>query len=225
MKTRGSSKFRSGTAFQDLLFNMLLGFVFLFFIALILINPVAKKADVPKKADYLIIIEWANKARADVDLWVRDPRGNISSFKSKDIGFMHLERDDLGLRNDTIVHADGTRKVVYINEETTTLRGIVAGEYEVMIHIYGKPPSEPGGPVKVKIIQINPYRIQYTGEVVYSERGQMLSMVRFKLDADGKFLGFTNQKSSFIPGMMHRNSMTLDQAANNQGAGNTGESP
>ena len=36
----------SNLAFNDLLFNVLIGFVMLFVIAFLLINPIAKKADI-----------------------------------------------------------------------------------------------------------------------------------------------------------------------------------
>ena len=192
------SRFRSATAFQDLLFNMLLGFVFLFMVALLLINPITKKADVPKKAEYLITITWADKSTTDVDLWVRSPSGRIASFASKTAGLLHLERDDLGLKNDQMRTTLGQEITVEINEETTTLRGIEAGEYEVMAHIYAKSKNETGD-ISIKIIQVNPYGVRYVGSVHYSFKGQALSLVRFSIDADGKFLGFNNQPSNFIP--------------------------
>ena len=39
-------------AFNDLLFNVLVGFVMLFVIAFLLINPITKKNDIPSKAEY-----------------------------------------------------------------------------------------------------------------------------------------------------------------------------
>ena len=50
-------KYKSGIGFTDLLFNLVIGFVYLFVIAFILINPIAKKGDVIKKAEYMITIE------------------------------------------------------------------------------------------------------------------------------------------------------------------------
>jgi hypothetical protein len=192
------SRFRSATAFQDLLFNMLLGFVFLFMVALLLINPITKKADVPKKAEYLITITWADKSTTDVDLWVRSPSGRIASFVSKSAGLLHLERDDLGLKNDQMRTTLGQEITVEINEETTTLRGIEAGEYEVMAHIYAKSKNETGD-ISIKIIQVNPYGVRYVGSVHYSFKGQALSLVRFSLNADGRWLGSNAQPSDFIP--------------------------
>ena len=61
----------SNLAFNDLLFNVLIGFVMLFVIAFLLINPIAKKADIPVKAEFVIVLEWDNESHTDLDLWVQ----------------------------------------------------------------------------------------------------------------------------------------------------------
>ena len=50
-------RYRSSFGFIDLLFNMLIGFVFLFMLAFLLINPVAKKETIKPKAEYFIELE------------------------------------------------------------------------------------------------------------------------------------------------------------------------
>ena len=47
-------RYKSTIGFVDLLFNILVGFVFLFLVAFLMINPVAKKAEVVKKAEFLV---------------------------------------------------------------------------------------------------------------------------------------------------------------------------
>ena len=100
-------KYKSTVGFTDLLFNLLVGFVFLFIIAFILINPITKKQDVPKKAEYMIVIEWPHTLPDDVDLWVKDPAGNTVSFIKKMAGAMNLEKDDLGTANDMTIDEYG----------------------------------------------------------------------------------------------------------------------
>ena len=51
-------KYKSSLAFTDLLFNILIGFAFMFLIAFILINPVEKDADVEVKAEFMVIMTW-----------------------------------------------------------------------------------------------------------------------------------------------------------------------
>ena len=53
---REPAKYKSTIGFTDLLFNLLVGFVFLFIIAFILINPITKKKDVPKKQSTWLLL-------------------------------------------------------------------------------------------------------------------------------------------------------------------------
>ena len=47
------SRYKSSLAFTDLLFNILIGFAFMFIIAFLLINPVQKDADIEAKAEFM----------------------------------------------------------------------------------------------------------------------------------------------------------------------------
>ena len=77
-------------AFVDFLFILLLAFISMFILALLLINPIPKKSDVVRKAEYIITLEWDDKSLDDVDIWVQDPVNNILSFRNKVAGLMHL---------------------------------------------------------------------------------------------------------------------------------------
>ena len=188
------NRFKSSTAFQDLLFNLLLGFVFLFVVALLLINPITKKSDAPKKAEFLITMEWADDSNNDVDLWVKSPSGLIASFVTKNAGLMHLERDDLGHKNDTI---NGV--TLSTNEETLTLRGVEAGEYEVMFHVYRQVNKDADNTVRAKLIKINPFGIKYEVITHYLYQNQHVSLFRFTLDKDGNVISTSLTPSDFIP--------------------------
>ena len=88
---------------------------------------------------------------------------------------------------------DGTVKVLNINREVVTVRGIVPGVYNVQAHIYSRKgliKDEKPGTITVKVIKVNPYGEVYQGTKPYSIRGQQITMLNFKLDKDGKFLGF-----------------------------------
>ena len=110
-------KYKSSIGFTDLLFNLVIGFVYLFVIAFILINPVAKKGDVIKKAEYMVVIEWNHEYNDDIDLWVKDPAGNVVSFLRKSHGLMHLEKDDLGYSNDVYVKRN-KEQIIHLIEIT-----------------------------------------------------------------------------------------------------------
>ena len=198
-------RYRSSFGFIDLLFNMLIGFVFLFMLAFLLINPVAKKGDVIKKAEYMVTIEWNHDYNDDIDLWIRDPAGNIVSFLRKSQGLMHLEKDDLGYSNDVYVKGN-KQKVIGLNREVITLRGTIPGEYEVMAHVYsrkftminGTARQDLPGIIEASVIKINPYVETYFTRVPYNETGQTLSVVRFSVADDHAYLGHNNNPSDFI---------------------------
>jgi len=198
-------KYKSSIGFTDLLFNLVIGFVYLFVIAFILINPVAKKGDVIKKAEYMVTIEWNHDYNDDIDLWIKDPAGNVVSFLRKSQGLMHLEKDDLGYSND--VYVKGTKKeIIFLNREVLTLRGTIEGEYEVMAHVYsrkftmqdGKSRQDLPGMIEITVIKINPYSETYFARVPYIETAQTLSLVRFSVGADHAYLGHNNNSSDFI---------------------------
>jgi len=73
--------------FVDLLFNALLGFTFLFLIALMFINPQARKGRIDLKAEYIISVTWPDQLADDIDLWVQDPLGETASYLRKDAGW------------------------------------------------------------------------------------------------------------------------------------------
>ena len=198
-------KYKSSIGFTDLLFNLVIGFVYLFVIAFILINPVAKKGDVIKKAEYMITIEWNHDYNDDIDLWVKDPAGNIVSFLQKSKGLMHLEKDDLGYSNDVYVKSS-KQQIIYLNREVLTLRGTLEGEYQVMAHVYnrkftmkdGEARQDLPGFLEITVIKINPYVETYYAKVPYIETGQNISLVRFSVGADDAYLGHNNNHSDFI---------------------------
>ena len=69
--------------FTDLLFNALLGFTYLFLIAIMFMNPVAKKGIIDPKAEYIITIGWPDNNPDDIDTWVEDPNGNVIWFRNR----------------------------------------------------------------------------------------------------------------------------------------------
>ena len=128
-------RYSSFDPFTDLLFNILLGFTFLFFITMLFINPITKLGNVNMKAEYIITVDWKDSLPDDIDLWVKDPNGEIVSYLKKDAGWLHLDRDDRGVVNDKII-IDGKEVIYPINREVVTLRGIIPGEYVVNLYLY-----------------------------------------------------------------------------------------
>jgi len=132
-RLRGNST--TNLSFNDMLFNILIGFVMLFIIAFLLINPITKKADVPTKAEILIFLKWDPEAVTDLDLWLESEDGGLVGFSRREWANWFLDKDDLGSTNDTIV-VDGVAQVIKVNHETITMRGIKPGRYYVAVHAY-----------------------------------------------------------------------------------------
>jgi hypothetical protein len=203
-------KYKSNIAFIDLLFNILVGFVFLFVIAFIMINPVAKKGDIITPAQFLITMTWPGNLNDDIDLWVQDPAGNVVGFMSKDKGIMNLDRDDLGSVNDEIQVGGETIKI-NINQEVVSLRGIVAGEYYISVHYYRRDtinPPEPF-PVKILVTKINPYSIVYQQEQTFSSEGEIINYYSFQVDPSGYIMGVHESMTNVVP--QHRRNLTGSQ--------------
>ena len=188
--------FRTGPVFRDMLYLLSLSFAVLLIYALIQIHPPAKKSEIERKAEFLIILEWDERSAADIDLWVMDPQENIVWFQQKTGGFLHLDKDDLGHRNDTIM-IDGKEKIIYLNREVVTIRGIVPGEYITNVHAYRKTKVEPVNGY-VRLLKLNPY-IEYATEYfVLKNEGDEITVFRFNVNKDGYVTDMNQDRHKFI---------------------------
>ena len=195
-------KYVSNVAFTDLLFNIVVGLAFLFLLAFILMNPVAKEKDIEEKSDFIIVMTWDDESGDDIDLWVRDPLGNILSFRNRGVGVMHLDRDDLGLSNDKVMGADGKIEYVYRNKEVASLRGYHAGTYLVNAHVYNKKRWKDNkmrrSNIKIELIKLNPFHEVAQAEFVAIGRGQEFTAFRFTLNIDGEVTKVDNEREPMI---------------------------
>lgn len=175
------------TAFLDFLFNTLLIFVSLFVLSFLMIKMEKKQESIQQRnVEFLVTMEWPDENNDDVDLYVQNPAGNLICFKRREDGLMHLDRDDLGKKNDSIKMADGSVLEFKQNREVGSLRGTIPGEYCVNVHMYIK--REPLVPTKVnvKIEKMNPYSLVGSKEITLNETGQEQTAFRFTLDNQGK---------------------------------------
>ena len=190
-------RFHNNLAFVDFLFILLLAFISMLILALLLINPVTKKSEVERKAEYIIVLEWDNDSQDDVDLWVRNPLKKHVSFKNKVEGLMHLDKDDLGRINDTLVLPDGTRQVILLNREVVSLRGWHEGEYVINVHMFNKRTTIPTN-ITVQMIKINPYKILFEEKVVMLKRGEEMTIRRITLNKLGDIIDTNKDPASII---------------------------
>lgn len=186
MKLR--NRYYNSTAFLDLLFNTLLAFVLLFIIAFLMIVPEKKDAAIDTQAEFIITLTWEDKSKDDVDIWLEDPIKEVMSFINVKVGMMHLDRDDEGKKNDVIMLPDGTEVAYEHNQEITTIRGFIPGEWVLNIHMYAKRTDKPTK-VEVKIDKLNPSvkTILYK-KFTMTEQWEEITVIRFTMTAGGEIL-------------------------------------
>ncbi len=185
--------------FYDMLFNILIAFVFCFIIALLAMNPKAKKAgDIPAKAEFIITVSWPDMNPNDIDTYVQDPAGAMVWFRQREAGLMHLDRDDRGLAGDTI-NVNGKDVVNPLNQEVVTIRGYAAGEYTVNASYYD---SKNGEPVEatVSVVKVNPKAdVVYYGTIKLDRKGDEKTGVRFTVDPDGSVRDVNTLAKQLVP--------------------------
>jgi hypothetical protein len=182
----------------DLLFNTLVGFVFLFIIAFLLINPSLKKADIKTKAEFVITVTWSDYSQDDVDTWLQDPAGNVLHFRQRDVGLAHLDRDDLGKLNDTITLDDGRRVEYPHNQELTTIRGFLTGEWVLNVHMYNKRDANPIL-VEVRIDKLNPkVETVFYKKIVMKSRWEEITVTRFVMTNQGDIINWDDLPKTLV---------------------------
>ena len=156
-------------------------------------NPEAKSGIIDPKAEYIITITWEDNSTDDIDTWIEDPDGRIIWFRNAEAGLIHLDRDDRGKLNDTII-INGEVVENPLNQEIVTIRGVVKGEYVVNLHFYASETGKPAD-VNVRLVKVNPtLEVVYYGIVKLEKVGTEKTAVRFTIGRDGKV-----SKLNFIP--------------------------
>ena len=188
----------NNTSFLDLLFNTLIGFVLLFIIAFLSINPKNKDADIKTKAEFVITVTWNVNSKDDVDTWLQDPAGNVLHFRQKDIGLAHLDRDDLGIINDSITLKDGRIIEYPHNQELTTIRGFVSGEWVLNVHMYNKRDPDPTL-VEIRMDKLNP-RVEtvFYKKVTMGQTWEEVTVTRFVMSEQGDIISWDDLPKKLI---------------------------
>jgi hypothetical protein len=183
--------------FSVMLFKALQVVAFLFFIALLAMNPETKEGKIDTKAEYIITLSWPDSHPDDIDLYAEDPLGNIVWYHEREAGFMVLDRDDRGGLNNSIT-VNGRKVANPIRQETISIRGILAGEYTVNVNYYLATQPAPV-PVTVKIEKVNPHvEVVSYDTVMLDHMGQEKTAARFKIAPNGDILDVNHRDKSLI---------------------------
>ena len=139
---------------------------------------------------YMVRVDWP-PGMNDVDTYVQSPSGGITFFGAPNVGLVHLERDDLGLQGDS------ARSIsVKTNEERTTLRGAVPGEYVVNLHGYHLV-----GRVRV-LVRLYKLRgsdrVVHRQRVVLAQQGDEHTAFRYTLREGGGVTGYSRLPKELV---------------------------
>lgn len=179
--------------FRDLLLSMLLRLTALVVFLVMAVHPeAARDADrVAPPGSIAVSIAW-DPGPGDVDLWVMGPGDGPTYYKRRAGKVFSLLRDDRG--------DDGDSSPA--NFENAYSRSLVPGEYVVNVHGYsisGKKRVH----VEVALGKTADQVKTLVSTDVEVSPGQELTVVRFRLDADG----------NVVPGSVHRAFKSLRELA------------
>jgi len=193
------ARYGDEVAFLDIVTCMALFFFIFSMLCLLNINPKVKVAEqsIKAKAEFVIRVTWPHEINCDIDVHFKDAMDSYVWFQQKQDGLLHLDRDDYGDSNDTVMGADGKLIKFEHNEEIVTIRGIVPGECKLNLHLYAYRGSNlsdvPPVEVTVEIIKLNPKRItKWKKKFILDEVGQELHLTRFTLTEKGNIEDFND---------------------------------
>lgn len=149
-------QFSSNLAFLDIVFNLLLTFIALFILAFLLINPPKKTGAVEPPVKMMIESTWDSASKTDIDLYLMLPNSSVVYYANKDSAPAILERDDLGITNDTYSTETGTIIEVQRNYEVITVSDLPDGDYVIAVHYFGGDVN-PSETVEVLVRTMKPY--------------------------------------------------------------------
>jgi hypothetical protein len=184
--------------FSVMLFKALQVVAFLFFIALLVMNPEAKQGKVDTKAEFLVTMGWPDNHPDDIDLFVEDPLGNIVWYHEREAGFMVLDRDDRGGLNNLSITVSGRKVASPLRQEIVSIRGILPGEYTVNVNYFlaSKPAMVP---VSVKIEKVNPtVEVVFYDTLMLDHMGQEKTAARFRIAENGNVVDVSHRDKSLI---------------------------
>lgn len=165
----------------DLLFNLLLTFVCLFFLSFLLVNDPSEDdtAQISSDAQYLITMNWDEDA--DVDLWVKIPDGTNVYYGRRESGPVHLDLDVVGWR--IFSGIGGKTTYIYQNQEILSIRGVMEGEYVVNAHYFGGHVQDAIIPVQIIVQDVMSKRIVWAGEMELNQVGHEAHAVILEIEA------------------------------------------
>jgi hypothetical protein len=130
----------------------------------------------------------------DIDLYVRDPQGNIAYFNSTTAGLMHLEQDVIPGVNTV----DGNVNLQTGDNERTVILQTIPGEYAVDEHYYA---TNSGHSPVTCIVQLWSLRdaSEITSQTItLPKQGSVATAFRFVIGSNGHIRGINHLPVDFV---------------------------
>jgi hypothetical protein len=160
-------------------------------VVIVAVAPTKAKVDgIKPKAEFLITADWKVELDSDVDLWLVGPDKKPVFYGSREAGCASLDRDSLGYSTSQITLPDGSVVQAESNKETTTIRCIAPGHYDVGVNLYSDRELAKGKasiPVRVEITGLNPQvTTLFAKDVALENVGQTINVASFDMGLDGQ---------------------------------------
>lgn len=157
---------------------------------LIAVAPSKAKTDgIHPKAEFLVSADWPVSLDSDVDLWLVGPDRKPVFYGSRLVACASLDQDSLGNSTSLVTLVDDTQVRADSNKETTTIRCLAHGHWDVAVNLYSDRELAKGAlriPVHVEIVGLNPsVRTLFSADVALDRDGQTINVVSFDLDSEG----------------------------------------
>ena len=159
-------------------------------VVIVAVAPVkAKTEGIHPKAEFLVTADWPVALDSDVDLWVVGPDRKPVFYGSRLVACASLDQDSLGHATSLITLNDGSQVRADSNKETTTIRCLAPGHWDVAVNLYSDREIAKGAaniPVRVEITGLNPFvRTLFAKDVALDHVDQTINVVSFDLSQDG----------------------------------------
>lgn len=167
-----------------------LALALLFVFMVLALNVIQHKTHVETFGQYAVMVTWPSSRHQDVDVYVRDPHGQIVFYNRLAAGSMQLEHDDQGTLETNYGHGTDFERVV--------IRQPDAGEYTVNVHDYTS-----YGTLPVDVM-VELWRLRGDDAKLISQKvtlpnvGDERTAFRFRLDAQGDYAGSNRLQTSLL---------------------------
>lgn len=154
-------------------------------------EPPKPASAIRTQGEYAVVLTWPKKCDADLDLYVRQPNGEIVYFNHMNGSVVHLEHDDIPANR---LGYQGQQ-----NYERAVLRQLGPGEYTVNVHSYSTYSCEPPVPSVVELWRLRGEDVRvFSQRLSMGQSGDEQTAFRFSIRRNGESFGLNRLSRSLV---------------------------